>query len=146
MPRGGLESQLRRVDLKISVPRHLDIEIWGMTSDPVKNDAGQPFNADTNRGSFTPKRYLKRGLRSYVLLSACGEDQYARETPIGGIFTTHLLDALEAVDASTVTYVDLVNRIPCQTMWVAYVLVGEPPAHLFKLLCPGKGQFARVNA
>jgi hypothetical protein len=100
------------------IPHDLDKEIWG----PVKKNPEQNSNLDTSRGPHIPPRYLKRGLRSYVLLSACGEEEYARETSTGGFFTTHLLDTLEAVDADTVTYAELIHRIPCHTKWVTYFL------------------------
>jgi len=82
--------------MPVKIPPKLDKDIWG-----------------GNRGTAIAPGFLKSGLRSHVLLSACGADENAKEDLGHGYFTKNLLDTLQAVGADKVTYADLVQRIPC---------------------------------
>jgi hypothetical protein len=66
-----------------------------------------------NRGMAIPAGFLRCGLRSHVLLSACRSEEVAREARGRGYFTKNLLDTLERVGADKVTYADLIQRLPC---------------------------------
>jgi len=65
-----------------------------------------------NRGSSIAPGFLKSGIRSHVLLSACGAEEAAKEEEGRGYFTEQLLNALEDIGADRVTYADLIHRIP----------------------------------
>jgi hypothetical protein len=82
--------------MPVKIPPNLDEDIWGGT-----------------RGNAITPGFLKCGLRSHVLLSACGAEEEAKENLGRGYFTKNLLDTLQVVGADKVTYVDLVQRIPC---------------------------------
>jgi hypothetical protein len=55
--------------------------------------------------------FLHGGLRSHVLLAACGAKEKAKEEQGQGVFTRALLEILRTVSANTVTYTDLLRRI-----------------------------------
>ncbi|KDR77353.1 hypothetical protein GALMADRAFT_66422 [Galerina marginata CBS 339.88] len=50
---------------------------------------------------------------SHILLAACGRDQFALEDPKSkrGLFTSHLLKALDSDDFHTLSYVSLMHRL-----------------------------------
>ena len=81
--------------MPVRIPSDLDKNIWGGT-----------------RGTSIASGFLKSGLRSHVLLSACGAEENASEDEGRGYFTKRLLDTLEIVGADKVTYADLIQRIP----------------------------------
>jgi hypothetical protein len=55
--------------------------------------------------------FLYGGLRSHILLAACGAKEKAKEEQGQGVFTKALLEILRTVSADTVTYTDLLRRI-----------------------------------
>ncbi|KAH9914990.1 uncharacterized protein B0H18DRAFT_1043597 [Fomitopsis serialis] len=63
--------------------------------------------------------FLRRGLRSHVLLAACGSKELAMEQQERGIFTVALLRTLSTVGAHRVTYRDLLRQM--------YALPGQNP-------------------
>jgi hypothetical protein len=65
-----------------------------------------------NRGTSIAPGFLKSGIRSHVLLSACGAEETAKEEAGRGYFTKRLLDALEDIGADKVTYAGLIHQIP----------------------------------
>jgi len=89
--------------MPVKIPSNLDKDIWGGT-----------------RGTSIAPGFLKSGLRSDVLLSACGADESAKEEDGRGYFTKRLLDTLQAVGADKVTYADLILRIPSLPAYVPY--------------------------
>jgi len=78
-----------------NIPADLDREIWG-----------------TSRGMHIPPGFLHCGLRSHILLAACGENELAREKNGRGVFTQTLLDVLNTVGADKITYAELVKQMP----------------------------------
>jgi hypothetical protein len=56
--------------------------------------------------------FLHHGLRSHVLLAACGAKEIAYEDQGNGVFTAALLRLLSAVGAHNVTYANLLQRLP----------------------------------
>jgi Caspase domain len=87
--------RVRGVKMPVKISPELDMDIW----------VGK-------RGTSIAPGFLKSGLRSHVLLSACGADESAKEENDGGYFTKRLLATLEAAGADKVTYADLIQRIP----------------------------------
>ncbi|TFK52885.1 hypothetical protein OE88DRAFT_1733873 [Heliocybe sulcata] len=77
-------------------PPHLDREIW----------------APSTRGAFVAEGFQFAGLRSHVLLAACGSHERARESDVAGFFTKALLETLQRVGAGKITYSELMKRIP----------------------------------
>ncbi|TFK37085.1 caspase domain-containing protein [Crucibulum laeve] len=70
-----------------------------------------PVVSSGARGTEIPSRFARAGLASHVLLAACREDQTAKETADGGIFTAALLDAFNKVGINSVTYEDVVSLL-----------------------------------
>ena len=66
---------------------------------------------EQRRGTAIATGFANAGLNSYVLLAACGADETAIEQDRRGVFTCMLLDVLDNVDASKLTYIDLMRRI-----------------------------------
>jgi hypothetical protein len=89
--------------MPVKISPDLDKDIWGGI-----------------RGTSIAAGFLKSGLRSHVLLAACGADEEAKEENGRGYFTKRLLDTLEAVGADKVTYADLIQRIPSIPTCVPY--------------------------
>jgi hypothetical protein len=81
--------------MPIKIPPDLDRNIWG-----------------GHRSTSIAPGFLRSGLRSHVLLAACGAEENAKEELGRGYFTKRLLATLEAVGADKVTYADLVQQIP----------------------------------
>jgi len=86
--------RVRGGKMPVPIRPDLDKDIWG-----------------GSRGTSMASGFLKYGLRSHVLMAACGAEEYAREFEGRGFFTKGLLDALEEVDADKVTYKALIKRI-----------------------------------
>jgi hypothetical protein len=80
-----------------TIPPELDKNIWGTLGG--------------GRGTSVPPGFLQSGLRSHVLLAACGAKEKAKEEYGRGIFTNAVLEVLKAVSADTVTYTDLLQRM-----------------------------------
>ncbi|PVF99196.1 hypothetical protein CPB86DRAFT_783999 [Serendipita vermifera] len=65
------------------------------------------------RGAKVPSGFLRTGLSSHIILTACGANEVTTEDDTGrGFFTRALLKALSKVDVNKVTYNDLVRNIP----------------------------------
>jgi hypothetical protein len=65
------------------------------------------------RGAKVPSGFLRTGLSSHVILTACGANEVTSEDDTGrGFFTRALLKAFSKVDVNKVTYNDLVRNIP----------------------------------
>ena len=100
----------RVTEIPNDVPFNLDQEIWSN---------GQ----HENRGTAIAPGFLHHGLRSHVLLAACGAKELARERhgsltkdQSNGVFTAALLKTLYAVGAQNVTYANLFSRLPSLTV------------------------------
>lgn len=79
--------------LQHSIPEDLDNDIWG------------------GRAGKIPHGLAYYGLRSHVLLAACGEKELAYEHDGRGQFTTALLSTLKDCAASDLTYTEVLKRI-----------------------------------
>ncbi|KAF8182905.1 caspase domain-containing protein, partial [Pholiota molesta] len=64
------------------------------------------------RGIRVASDYVASGQRSHILLAACRSNEYAREANNRGVFTQALLQVLPGLDISTITYKELLKRIP----------------------------------
>jgi Caspase domain len=91
--RGGFEVR--------DVHSDLDRHIWG-DLETLK---------DLGRGTKVPASSLYGGLRSSVLLAACGEKESALERNDRGLFTQALLDALKKFGIDKLTYTSLLKRM-----------------------------------
>ncbi|KAH7921893.1 hypothetical protein BV22DRAFT_1131903 [Leucogyrophana mollusca] len=88
---------VRGIDISAAVPPKLDQEIWA----PLMN----------HRAAELAPGFLHSGLRSHVLLAACGAGERAQEFQGRGLFTRALLDAFATVGSDKLTYTELVRRI-----------------------------------
>jgi hypothetical protein len=79
-----------------TVLAELDKEIWGNSCD---------------RGATILPGFLQNGLRSHVLLAACGAKEKAKEEQGRGAFTKAILEVLHTVSADTITYTELLQRM-----------------------------------
>ena len=70
------------------------------------------------RSAHASERYANGGLKSHVLLSACGSKERAMEQKGRGLFTTALLKILKDEGVETLTYTELINRMPDMGMFV----------------------------
>ncbi|PVF91863.1 hypothetical protein CPB86DRAFT_820144 [Serendipita vermifera] len=86
----------RSCEMLEEIPPNLDEDIWSSSSRAV-NMSG----------------FLRKGLRSHVLLAACGAREKASECQQKGVFTPALLSTLGSVDVGKITYEGLINRLPC---------------------------------
>ena len=64
------------------------------------------------RGTDVNADYTHRGLKSHVLLAACGSEESAIERKGRGLFTQGLLDTLRTSEIDKLTYARLLQRIP----------------------------------
>ncbi|PVF99210.1 hypothetical protein CPB86DRAFT_814161 [Serendipita vermifera] len=87
---------IRGFKMPIETPPDLDQDIWL-----------------EKRATTIASGFQRSGLRSHVLLAACGAEESAKEEEGRGNFTKALLDTLVAFGADEMTYVDLIQRIPC---------------------------------
>lgn len=76
-----------------SIPEDLDNEIWG------------------GRAGIIPHGLAYHGLRSHVLLAACGEKELAYEYEGRGQFTTALLTTLKTSAVNDLTYTEVLKRM-----------------------------------
>jgi hypothetical protein len=79
------------------LPARLDQHIWD--------------RSDGDRGTDIAPGFIHSGLRSHVLLAACGAKEKAKEEQGRGVFTKAFLEILRTVSADTVTYTDVLRRI-----------------------------------
>jgi len=87
----------RGFEIADPIPAELDKNIWGAFG--------------WGRGTNVPPGFLQSGLRSHVLLAACGAKEKAKEEYGRGAFTYAMLNVLRTVSADTVTYTDLLQRM-----------------------------------
>ncbi|KAF8154782.1 caspase domain-containing protein [Crassisporium funariophilum] len=121
---------VRGFEIAHPIPAELDMHIWGF----AELDPGE------DRGSRIPQGFLRSGLRSHVLLTACGAKEEAKEEHGRGVFTKALLQLLTAINAETITYTDVLRRI--------HALPGQNPQCegvnkdriLFKGKAPSRGR------
>ncbi|KAF8436543.1 caspase domain-containing protein [Boletus edulis BED1] len=83
----------RSVDLHCNIPETLDDYIWG------------------SRHGKMAHGFAYHGLRSHVLLAACGETELAYEHGGRGLFTSALLATLKSCAVNDLTYAGLLDRI-----------------------------------
>ena len=89
----------RGIDVE-NIPSDLDQEVW--------ND----LEPSKERGTDVDASSTHRGLRSHVLLAACGSEESAIERGSRGLFTQKLLDTLRNSEVDKLTYADLLQRMP----------------------------------
>ncbi|KAF8817195.1 hypothetical protein BYT27DRAFT_7205049 [Phlegmacium glaucopus] len=90
------EERIRGVPVTLPFPSGLDEEIL----------------ASNSRGTAIPERFLHAGLRSHVLLAACGSQEKARETNGSGYFTQALLYTLKKLRVDMIKYTELIDHLP----------------------------------
>ncbi|KAF8548558.1 hypothetical protein OG21DRAFT_1422872 [Imleria badia] len=83
----------RTVQLDYTIPEDLDQDIWG-----------------DRAGKIHPK-FAYHGLRSHVLLAACGEKERAFEHEGRGQFTTAILETLKNRAIDDITYTEVLEHI-----------------------------------
>ncbi|KIJ55443.1 hypothetical protein M422DRAFT_774468 [Sphaerobolus stellatus SS14] len=89
-------SLIRSVDIDVQVPLDLDQLLW----------------SDQNaRGGAFSRYSSARGVKSHILLSACGRKESARENGGRGCFTKALLALLEDVGPESLTYTSVLERM-----------------------------------
>ena len=85
-----------------NIPSDLDRDIWIDFESSKISGRGTEVNAGFTHG----------GLRSHVLLAACGSEESAIERNGRGLFTQRLLDALMTFEIDKLTYAGLLQRMP----------------------------------
>lgn len=95
-------SVARRVKYDMLLPSDIDRDIWINAGD----------SHDFRAGEVAPG-FLHAGLRSHVILSACGSQELAYEDTVKerGYFTTALLNILTSTRADQITYTQLIKQI-----------------------------------
>ena len=76
-----------------TIPADLDDRIW------------------SDRAGCIPQGWAYHGLRSHVLLAACGEQEKAYERDGHGQFTTALLTTLKKASINSITYAEALRHI-----------------------------------
>ncbi|KAF8983561.1 caspase domain-containing protein [Cyathus striatus] len=94
---------VRGIEIVDEIPADLDQRIWDGQAGALDGD---------DRASAIAAGFTHSGLRSHVLLAACGAGETSKEKGGTGLFTTALLDTLMSVGADKVTYGDLIQRLP----------------------------------
>ncbi|TFY62831.1 hypothetical protein EVG20_g6557 [Dentipellis fragilis] len=89
---------VRGIEIKKPVPSDLDKEIWSQSAD--------------DRATVVAAGFLQSGLRSHVLLAACGSEETAQEREGRGVFTKSFLETIISTGADKLTYRDIIQRIP----------------------------------
>jgi hypothetical protein len=64
------------------------------------------------RGVEVPSGFLRKGLRSHVLLAACHSEKSAYERTSRGVFTVALIDTLADIGINNLTYTTLLGQMP----------------------------------
>lgn len=80
----------------VQLPSDLDQDIW-----------------QGHQGLHTSPGFLKSGLSSHVLLTACGPMESAQEHNGRGYFTRALLDTFSTFGVHEATYTGIIRRLPC---------------------------------
>jgi hypothetical protein len=75
---------------------------------PIFSDAQFQESRDA---SIVPG-FVHRGMKSHILLAACGAEERAYEDQGKGVFTAALLKLLYEVGTQNVTYANLLQRLP----------------------------------
>ncbi|KAF8993487.1 caspase domain-containing protein [Cyathus striatus] len=94
---------VRGIEIVDEIPADLDKRIWDGQAEELDGD---------DRASAIAAGFTHSGLRSHVLLAACGAGETSKEKGGTGLFTTALLDTLMSVGADKLTYGDLIQRLP----------------------------------
>jgi hypothetical protein len=84
------------------IPSNLDRDVWIDYESSKASERGTEVNASFTHG----------GLRSHVLLAACGSEESAMEKMSRGLFTQRLLDTLTTYEIDKLTYANLLQRMP----------------------------------
>ena len=84
------------------VPSDLDRDFW------IDFESSQ----SSGRGTEVNAGFAQHGLRSHVLLAACGSEELALEYKSRGLFTQRLLEALTTFEIDKLTYTGLIQRMP----------------------------------
>jgi len=84
----------------------------------IPTDLDQPLLSSTKGASQISKGFLTSGLRSHILLAACGEKEFAAESKSRGHFTRALLTLLETLPVDTLMYSDILR---CMDRIAGYV-------------------------
>ena len=96
-----LTEMVRGIDVE-HIPSDLDRDIWN-DFEPSKG---------SERGTVVNHKFTHGGLRSHVLLAACGPEESAIEQKSRGLFTRRLLEAFTTFEIDKLTYAGLVQRMP----------------------------------
>ena len=76
-----------------------------------------------NRKAKAASGHELTGRSSHVLLAACSRDELAGERESGGAFTTILLGLLRSVRLDTITYEDVISRLPSLPQCAVIILL-----------------------
>ena len=88
--------------------RGLDVELEDVPSD-LDEDIWFDF---VERGVEIPSGFVRKGLRSHVLLAACHSEKSAYERTSRGVFTVALIDTLADIGIDNLTYATLLDQMP----------------------------------
>ena len=90
----------RGVDVR-NAPSNLVQDVW----------SDFETSKDVESGSMVHSGFAHRGLRSHVLLAACGAEELAYERTSRGMFTGALLKTLVEIGLDKLTYTGLIQQI-----------------------------------
>jgi hypothetical protein len=93
----------RFAEIPNDVPSELDRHIWSEKNKP---------------GVAIAPGFQYHGLRSHILLAACGAKELAYEDQGMGVFTTELLKLLSKAGTRDITYANLLQLLPNLPMCV----------------------------
>ena len=79
------------------IPSDLDQDIWSSFE----------TSRDVERGTVVHSGFARNGLRSHVLLAACGAEGIAYERAGRGLFTVELLKVFEEIGIDKLSYASL---------------------------------------
>lgn len=94
------------MEISIGVPANLDQGIWG---------------SGNSRGSKIPSGFLRKGLRSHVLLAACSAKEQARELGGRGNFTKAFLNLIRSEGVDKLLYSDVLERMETIPRFAVYL-------------------------
>jgi hypothetical protein len=78
----------------------------------LKTETEGEFRREENtRSLFLGGKFLHGGIRSHVLLAACGEEQSALEKAGSGVFTTALLSLWKTCGIEDHTYAEIIMSL-----------------------------------
>jgi hypothetical protein len=99
----------------LQVQVHLDpsFKARGIYVEDVPSDIDQDIWSDfVERGVEIPSGFVRKGLRSHVLLAACHSEKSAYERTSRGLFTVALIDTLADIGIDNLTYTTLLDQMP----------------------------------